>query len=425
MGGHVVNSTGFRLGVNRLWSHRYTPNSSYSLLYNIRLINIENLLSQPWYQSWVVINNILLSHVKISLASSRLNLTYYLYDGGYEFLVNKIFGYYSFKKLSSFYLSSLFRSSNLLFKYYKQFGRFAVYYFRTNVKYFNCKSSSVLHYDFLQKFTKHLVIKKFFSFYLFIFNYYINKNLFKDVYSNKKPRQTIPIVLRIKDLLIAEYRKPLYTSIIFNSILFLHRLLLNTFSGGNRVRRVISHYVFRITNRRRRILKLKYVRLANIKQFLRLLNVQFFNLNQFSVTSQLLSRFVVYQLRLKLRISEIIYPMLRMISPFLTGIKVIFSGRFTRAPRAAYLIIQRGKVPLNTLWHNIDYFQYNYPLKFGECSVKIWICKYYGFFYSNYYSNSLNYNFLNYSSMRSPFSNTLYLVEKNRFSISHPYKSFF
>jgi ribosomal protein S3 len=55
------------------------------------------------------------------------------------------------------------------------------------------------------------------------------------------------------------------------------------------------------------------------------------------------------------------------------GIKLSIKGRLNGARRARFIVIQKGKVPLNTLNAPISYGFANAMTVYGLCSIKVWI----------------------------------------------------
>ena len=55
------------------------------------------------------------------------------------------------------------------------------------------------------------------------------------------------------------------------------------------------------------------------------------------------------------------------------GIKFLCSGRFIRSERATYFWKKIGRLPLNTLSTNIEYFARTYRSRYGIGCVKIWL----------------------------------------------------
>jgi ribosomal protein S3 len=53
------------------------------------------------------------------------------------------------------------------------------------------------------------------------------------------------------------------------------------------------------------------------------------------------------------------------------GFKIVLKGRFSRKQRVSSILLQQGKIPLNTLNIDIDYSFYTIPLKNSATSIKI------------------------------------------------------
>jgi len=58
----------------------------------------------------------------------------------------------------------------------------------------------------------------------------------------------------------------------------------------------------------------------------------------------------------------------------LYGLYIAGAGRFTKRQRASYMKVQRGRVPFSTPTAPMDYCQLTLPLKYGACSVRVWVC---------------------------------------------------
>lgn len=58
----------------------------------------------------------------------------------------------------------------------------------------------------------------------------------------------------------------------------------------------------------------------------------------------------------------------------LYGIFISGAGRFTKKQRASYVKVQRGRVPFSTPTAPMDYTDVSIPLKYGACSVRVWLC---------------------------------------------------
>ena len=57
------------------------------------------------------------------------------------------------------------------------------------------------------------------------------------------------------------------------------------------------------------------------------------------------------------------------------GYKFEFSGRFTRKQRATKLWYLRGLNPLSSMNQFVEMGFHTMNLKYGSCSIKVWICK--------------------------------------------------
>jgi len=58
-----------------------------------------------------------------------------------------------------------------------------------------------------------------------------------------------------------------------------------------------------------------------------------------------------------------------------TGIKITIKGRINGAPRARSMIVQFGKLPLQSFNAKIDYFQSTAYTSNGTFGVKVWVCE--------------------------------------------------
>lgn len=58
----------------------------------------------------------------------------------------------------------------------------------------------------------------------------------------------------------------------------------------------------------------------------------------------------------------------------LYGIFISGAGRFTKRQRASYMKVQKGRVPFSSVSAPLDYSEVSLPLKYGACSVRVWVC---------------------------------------------------
>jgi len=86
------------------------------------------------------------------------------------------------------------------------------------------------------------------------------------------------------------------------------------------------------------------------------------------------ARYIIRKLYHKYRLMEIINPLVKGISNYFTGVRIDCAGRFTRAQRASFSSLQLGRVPLNSFRYPIEYAHATIPLKYGMCSIKVWLC---------------------------------------------------
>jgi len=59
----------------------------------------------------------------------------------------------------------------------------------------------------------------------------------------------------------------------------------------------------------------------------------------------------------------------------LAGYRLELAGRFSRKQRATFLLFKNGKIPLGTIYNNIDYKSDFVILKNGVVNIKIWLNK--------------------------------------------------
>jgi ribosomal protein S3 len=89
-----------------------------------------------------------------------------------------------------------------------------------------------------------------------------------------------------------------------------------------------------------------------------------------------LASLFAYKLGTGLDLNRIVRPFLRSFRrryPLLKGVRLVCSGRFSRKQRAQHTILFEGVVPTNTLRAKLDYSVMTSRLKYGACSIKIWL----------------------------------------------------
>jgi small subunit ribosomal protein S3 len=94
--------------------------------------------------------------------------------------------------------------------------------------------------------------------------------------------------------------------------------------------------------------------------------------------AQLLAKFLALNLYLHIRNVRFFLRFVdRLVALFMKqysfkGIKLSIKGRLNGARRARTVVIQKGKVPLNTISARIDYGFANSMTIYSTCSVKVW-----------------------------------------------------
>jgi len=120
-----------------------------------------------------------------------------------------------------------------------------------------------------------------------------------------------------------------------------------------------------------------------ISRSLRFLNsLTFLHLLDLSIASrnpQLFSHFIALNLNTYIRNIRFFLRFIdRLMNLFIThygfrGVKMSIKGRLNGARRARFVVIQKGKIPLNTLSSNILYGFSSAMTIFGVCSIKVWL----------------------------------------------------
>ena len=62
----------------------------------------------------------------------------------------------------------------------------------------------------------------------------------------------------------------------------------------------------------------------------------------------------------------------KIFSNFL-GYRLQFKGRLNGSKRKKKLVYQKGKIPLNTLKYDIQYYFNEFKTPSGVCSIKFWV----------------------------------------------------
>lgn len=98
-------------------------------------------------------------------------------------------------------------------------------------------------------------------------------------------------------------------------------------------------------------------------------------------SAQLLAEFIASQLSINKRHNPFLIFIKRFLTTMLsknfsnaTGIKIATKGRFNGTPRARKKLFKYGKIPLQNIDSNIDYYQAISFTSNGTFGVKVWIC---------------------------------------------------
>lgn len=422
MGGHVENSNLLRLGSSSTWRNRYFLTSD-KLYLNNRINKLSQVLASSLNKKFFFRRNVLFSHLTLNFSCSRYSVSYYLYDPIYEIFFTRIFGRKVTKVLLRFYSRSLVRGKVKKYRFYREVRNYGSRKYFSNLKRFKYIGLKNSKYKILNDIygTNN---KKFTVFLILIVTCLNVAKMFDEVYVNKKPRQSFPIVLFTKLNVVTPVRAEVYNYALSKTFSKLNKFL---FGMNLKTRSTYNNQINSSFQNNNFFSGSEQLRFRNIINRLNAqandYNVFFFNLDQTSFTAKLLVRFVLVNLKRKFRIAEILYPMLKMILPYVSGFKIIFSGRFNRAPRAHYRIHQTGKVPLNSFWYKLDYSMGHVPLKFGDCSVRIWISKFFGT--SRLFSQPRKLGFYsnNFGSLKPYYLNRK-IRNVNNFMVKHPYQLF-
>jgi hypothetical protein len=106
--------------------------------------------------------------------------------------------------------------------------------------------------------------------------------------------------------------------------------------------------------------------------------VKFVLIDRPVLNAALFCRFIIFKLKRKYSLGKIINSFLNFnFSNFcknnVLGVFVRGAGRFTRTQRASLLAVQKGVVPFSTVGTLIDFFNLSVSLKYGSCSIKVWV----------------------------------------------------
>lgn len=113
-----------------------------------------------------------------------------------------------------------------------------------------------------------------------------------------------------------------------------------------------------------------------------------------NMRSEILAKYITRKLEFHYTLNELVYPMLRTLRPFYKGFYIRASGRFSRAQRAMARKFSFGKVSFSTLGNSLMYSFKWTRLKYGVCSIKLWLLPFRNsFFKKSFYNKQLDKGF--------------------------------
>jgi len=103
------------------------------------------------------------------------------------------------------------------------------------------------------------------------------------------------------------------------------------------------------------------------------LSINFIPLRARMVNAEFLARFFLMKFQYKRELVRIINPVSSRLLRRFGGVRIDCRGRFTKKQRAGKFNFRHGTVSLNNFSHRVDYSQVALPLKYGACSIKLWL----------------------------------------------------
>lgn len=103
------------------------------------------------------------------------------------------------------------------------------------------------------------------------------------------------------------------------------------------------------------------------------LKIRFVPLRARMINAEFLTRFFLMKFQYKRDIVHIINPISSRLLRRFGGVRIDCRGRFTKRQRAGKFNFRHGTVSLNNFSHKVDYSQVDLPLKYGACSIKLWL----------------------------------------------------
>src|SRR5690554_3737122 len=103
------------------------------------------------------------------------------------------------------------------------------------------------------------------------------------------------------------------------------------------------------------------------------LSINFVPLRARMINAEFLARFFLMKFQYKRELVQIINPVSSRLLRRFGGVRIDCRGRFTKRQRAGKFNFRHGTVSLNNFSHRVDYSQVDLPLKYGACSIKLWL----------------------------------------------------
>jgi len=212
--------------------------------------------------------------------------------------------------------------------------------------------------------TKYFRFKNYFIFILKKLNnlkHFNNSNFLIKRFSNPKALKLFYKIIGIKKKFLNSFKnlKPIFFKIV--------RFLL-----FNKLKFIFEKKFFYF---------LKKFLLFNLYKFIHIRSNIFCNFLFFEpsyLDSKFLVQYLIFRLNQKIPFKSIFYKTNNILTTLLSkqrllGFKISLKGRFSRKQRASFLWKRVNRVPLNSKMSYIDYSSGHVILRYGMCSIKIWL----------------------------------------------------
>lgn len=389
--GHLSNPIGLRIGLNRFSSFFWSSSKNYLLVkQDLLVFKFLNFFFKSFFLKKKKFK-IIFFNFKILRFFSNIFLSIYVYNFHlFYFLMNSINFLRNFKVFRKYYkfyylpmvsfLSYYFiyKIRFFFFKRYNCFFRFFLFsqkkkkknffFKKSDLKFFSIdkfKLFSFYYFSFL-KFLKKIYIKKFkknfflkqkwknikkkrFKGSLLIFKqgekFFFN--IFKVFFRNKKNFQ-----LKLKKQ-FKVFMKIFYFFIVKKIIFFVEKIFWGSIKN---------------------LLIFNLIKLCSHSKIF----INFFFLDPEYLDSNFLIQFLIIRLRQGISFQSLFFKINNMLFKFLSknrllGFKIALKGRFTRRQRASFFWKRVGRVSLNDKLSFIDFSSDSIILKYGLCSLKLWL----------------------------------------------------